>query len=68
MIELPFAGKKLRVSYRNEARKDYGEYRITSASLDGKPLSVEAGDHLILPRAELLRLSEGLHEIDITLN
>ena len=68
VIELPFAGKKLRVSYRNEARKDYGEYRITSASLDGKPLSVEAGDHLILPRAELLRLSEGLHEIDITLN
>lgn len=43
-IRLSFAGKKFQVTVKNPQKKDFGEYKVVSASCDGKNLfTVENG-------------------------
>lgn len=39
-LELPFAGKRFRVTVKNPDRLECGDYRIESASVDGQPLAL----------------------------
>lgn len=53
-ISLVFAGKKVYVTYRNTMGKDYGDYRICSATLDGVTLNIaENGKRATVERTQL---------------
>lgn len=66
-IRLPFAGKRLNITYQNEQHKESGVYNIVGAECDGKKLVVMAADRLVIPREQLLALSEETHEITVIL-
>lgn len=66
-ITVPFAGKMFRVIYRNESGKDFGAYTIGSASCDGTGLTVNDSSFAVLPRQMLETLSDGIHEIMVSL-
>lgn len=68
VLELPFAGKSFRVTVKNPDRLECGDYRIESASVDGQPLVLSHEDgKVILPRTEIEKLSDEVHEIEILL-
>lgn len=53
-ISLVFAGKQVHVTYRNAAGKDYGAYRIASATLNGDAIPVdEQGTKAVADRSML---------------
>ena len=67
-LTLPFAGRRLEVTYRNPERLDFGAYRIQSVSLDGTPVVSAPAAQVILGRPGLLALAEGaLHRIEVDL-
>lgn len=66
-ISMTFAKKRFQVTYRNPYRKDFGSYQIASASCDGTALDVSDGSGVVLSRTKLQSLSEGTHQVDITL-
>lgn len=66
-ITVPFAGKMFRIIYRNESGKDFGAYTIGSASCDGTGLTVNDNSFVVLPRQMLETLSDGIHEIMVSL-
>ncbi len=65
-IRLMFAGRYLNVVFKNDSGRDYGDYSIRSASLDGEELEVGEGV-LLIGRGRISGLSDGEHEIAVTL-
>lgn len=65
--ETEFRGKKFKVVYHNPYHLDYGQYDISSITLDGNiPVNVE--EHRGLTAPEILALdSEHTHTVDIAL-
>ena len=64
-----FAGRRLRVTYHNPRRLDYGEYTVKEVRLDGRaaPLTA-AGDAVVLARDAVTALAEGdVHRLDVAL-
>ena len=63
-----FAGRRIRVSFSNPGRADWGSYRIREARLNGMPLAVRERGRVIIPRKTIERLSAGrINRIDISL-
>lgn len=75
-LELPFAGKQFHVILKNPHQLEYGEYHVTAARIDDTelpcmPCKREDGTKsvkAVLKRAEILKLSEDVHEIEIVLD
>ncbi len=75
-LELPFAGKQFHVILKNPHQLECGEYHVTAARIDDTELpcvsckredgtkSVKA----VLKKAQILKLSEDVHEIEILLD
>lgn len=68
-VETLFAGRLLRVVYRNPQQAEFGQYRVASVSLDGQTLDGEnAGTGCLIPRAQIEALpADGVHELIVTL-
>ncbi|WP_207952178.1 GH36-type glycosyl hydrolase domain-containing protein [Paenibacillus turpanensis] len=65
-----FAGKLLKITYRNPAAKEYGEYRIGSVFLNGEEITGEAGQSKrSISREKLLALAgDEVHHIEVILS
>jgi cellobiose phosphorylase len=46
-VELVFAERNLKIQYSNKASKEYGDYAISSISIDGQVYATEAGSDTI---------------------
>lgn len=57
-IRLMFAGKNLKVCFHNEAKKDFGEYKVEGADESGA---------MIIKREEIDAITEDIHEIHVNL-
>lgn len=67
-VELPFAGKELKVCYRNQKKLAFGEYKIGSVTLDGTVISNEQVQEYAISRDILQGLSDGeYHVIEVGL-
>ena len=68
-VETLFAGKKLRVTYHNPARLDYGTYCIESVHINGKPVTFDrSANAALLPRKTIAALADDSpHRVDATL-
>ena len=64
-----FAGRTLRVLYRNPSRLGYGRYRIREIKLDGQPTPFELqSGSAILPRKKIVDLEPELtHVLEVSL-
>ncbi|MGZ7441698.1 GH36-type glycosyl hydrolase domain-containing protein [Paenibacillus sp. TH7-28] len=69
-VETLFAGRMLRVVYRNPQRAEFGQYRVGSVSLDGQSLDGEnVGTGCLIPRARIEALpADGVHELTVMLD
>ncbi|MCM3702505.1 GH36-type glycosyl hydrolase domain-containing protein [Paenibacillus macerans] len=74
-VETLFAGRMLRVVYRNPQRAEFGQYRVGSVSLDGQTLDRQtldgenAGTGCLIPRARIEALpADGVHELIVMLD
>jgi cellobiose phosphorylase len=65
--EVCFAGKRLKVTYLNRSRKPYGQYRIESALLQGRSLSIGEGHTLLISRQTLTSIAGTSVDITIAL-
>lgn len=66
--QMPFAGKRFRVTVKNPDRLECGVYGTRAAAMDGQPLVLLQEDvRVILPRTEIEKLSDEVHEIEIWL-
>lgn len=66
-VAASFAGKRFTIVYRNRNHKDFGSYVIGSAACDGRELPVGEESFLLIPRRDLIALSEDVHQIVINL-
>lgn len=66
MLTLDFAGKTFEVTVLNRSKADFGEYRISSATCDDKPMTITL-EGAILEKNLLEQLSDEKHKIVITL-
>ncbi len=55
-LTTPFAGKRLTVIYENKHKKEYGSYKISSATCDDVPLAVTEDSHILITREFLTSL------------
>ena len=75
-LELPFAGKQFHVILKNPHQLECGEYHVTAARIDDTelpcvPCKREDGTKsvkAVLKKAQILKLSEDVHEIEILLD
>jgi cellobiose phosphorylase len=66
-ITTKFCGKKLEITYKNILRKNFGEYRIISAYLDGTPIEFSPSK-IIVPQDVIERIDQNkLHHIEVEL-
>ena len=66
-ISLVFAGKQIEVRYHNTNGKEYGDYHVTSAVIDGNTAFEIDGGKAYLDRNIIINLNEGVHVIDVEL-
>ena len=66
-VAASFAGKRFTIVYRNRNHKEFGSYVIGSAACDGRKLPVGEESFLLIPRRDLIALSEDQHQIVINL-
>ena len=66
-IELFFAGKPLRVVYRNPKGLEYGSYRVGSISVNGATTMCQAGEEAVLSLDTVKAFGESVTEITIVL-
>ena len=66
-IHVSFAGKQLKVIYKNEPGKDFGSYTAASAVCDDTPIEIVKDSYAIVSRKMLEELSDEPHTITITL-
>ncbi len=65
--ELVFANRKLRIQYCNKASMEYGAYKITSITIDGKLYELKSGIEII-KRSDIIALdAESKHIISVEL-
>ena len=57
-VERLFAGKRLRISFFNPAKLNYGKYKITRALLNSQDLPIDQLRYLIITREAILGLSD----------
>ena len=59
-VSCPFSGREVSVTYVNVAKRDFGQYKITEANLNGQPLSAEFvfSDKVRIPRDTLIKISD----------
>jgi cellobiose phosphorylase len=64
-----FAGRKLKIIYKNKANLEYGSYKVESVRIDGKEFEYSVKDGLIIiPREAILWLDgSSTHKIEIEL-
>ena len=62
-----FAGKQIEVRYHNTNGKEYGDYHVTSAVIDGNTAFEIDGGKAYLDRNIIINLNEGVHVIDVEL-
>ena len=67
-IELIYAGKNIKVTYINSNKKDYGEYRITSAKVNEKACSQITDTKVTIDSDVIKSLGDGVNEIIVELN
>ncbi len=66
--ELPFAGKRIKITYINRSKKPYGQYRIGSLLVQGRSHEVaENAKDVVLPRKTLAELSAPVIEMTVSL-
>lgn len=66
-LTLNFGGKRWHIVYVNAQNLESGDYRVASAALDGRPLTVQEGA-VRIPLAEITQLCDGdTHEIIVEL-
>ena len=66
-IQLIFADKKFDIRYHNNQGKEFGEYQIQSAVLDGSTSLVTEGGKSLLDRETIAGLDDTRHTIDVIL-
>ena len=66
-IHVSFAGKQLKVIYKNEPGQDFGSYTAASAVCDDTPIEIVKDSYAIVSRKMLEELSDEPHTITITL-
>ncbi len=67
-VQLPFAGKELKICYHNPKKLSFGEYEIGSVALDGTALSQETVQEYTIERAVLQDLqNDKCHVIEVSL-
>ncbi len=66
-IQTEFAGKTFKIEYVNKARKDYGEYEVLTAELDGKEITDVNKNYVMMSKDAINELSDGVHKIVVTL-
>ena len=68
-VETYFADRRLRVTYKNDKGKSFGEYSVASVSLDGVDIELKCGMHkAVITRDIIQALDEGQkHEIHVVL-
>ncbi len=64
-VACPFAGKEVSVTYVNAAKRDFGQYKITGASLNGQPLpsGCVSSDKVRIPRDTFIKVSGAQLEV-----
>ena len=67
-IELIYAGKNIKVTYINSNKKDYGEYRITSAKVNEKACSQITDTKVTIDSDVIKSLGDGVNEIIVEFN
>lgn len=69
-IQTIFADRMLKVSYRNVKGLEYGEYQITSLSINGTQVTLQrVSEGVVISRAYISSLQEdGVHNIEVELN
>lgn len=66
-MTLNFMGKPLEVVIYNKDKKEYGEYQVKSATVDGKDVFKLEGAKAIMDKATLDSLDDSKHIIEVTL-
>lgn len=68
-VQTMYAGRKLKVTYRNADMLDYGNYKIGSISLDGAPVVYrqDAGAAILARELFAGRDAGAVHTVDVTL-
>jgi len=61
-VQCSFAGKRLHIAYVNKKKKDFGEYTVQSAVIEGKAVSAKsiAGNKVRIVRQEIEEAKENL--------
>ena len=66
-IEFVFAYKKIKVKYVGGKNKDYGEYKIEGATIDGNLVLENTERKVVIARETILAFDNETHEIEICL-
>ncbi len=67
VITLPFRGKTFRVIFKNSSLKEFGDYSVSSVSLDGNEVKSGSGTFMIASKT-IDELSDKEHVLEVTLN
>ncbi len=67
VIELFFAGKPLKVTYRNPKKLEFGSYRVGSITVNGETKTVSEGEEAVIGLGEVECFGDGVTEITIEL-
>ena len=67
-VTLPFAGKKWKITYENKSAKEYGEYKVSEAVLDGTRLPAPDGRSVRITKEAIEGQKEtAYHELRVIL-
>ncbi len=66
-IRFRFAGKEFEVTFKNTDELEYGEYGIGAADCDGKTLQINDGIQVLIERAAVKSMDDGLHKAAVEL-
>ena len=67
VIELFFAGKPLRVTFRNPKNLEFGSYRVGSLAVNGAVRTVPEGEEAVIGRSEVEGFGDAVTEITAVL-
>ena len=67
-ISVTFAGKRLKITYKNANKKDFGSYIAVAAFCDNTQLYIVEDTYAIIPRKMLQSLSDEEHQVVVILN
>ena len=67
-IQLMYADKNIKITYKNEAKKDYGAYKVAGATVDGKAVAEIVDGKVIVDNETIKAFDNKVHEIVVELN